>query len=425
MAYPRTLLVKQRLSELREEDIPGATRREMSKLDVASKVKKGETIAISAGSRGVVNINVVLRTMVEQFQAMGAKPFSFPAMGSHGGGTAEGQRAVLAHYDVTEKTMGCPVRATMDVARIGESEDGIPVYLDKYASEADHVVVVNRVKPHTDFKGDIESGLMKMTLIGMGKLEGATTYHRAFVDYSFDRIIRSVSRVVCEKANLLCGMALIENGHDETARVVGVIPEEMVERERELQSEAKALMAKLPFEEIDVLIVDRMGKDISGTGMDTNVVGRIYNFVTPEPESPRIKRIFVRDLTDETMGNAIGIGLADVTVKRLVDKMDRKATYINGITGITPEKVRLPMYYETDRESLDAALATIGLTEPEQARIVWISTTLDLAEVEVSEVYRAEIENREDLEIVREAQELPFDKKGNLAFLEAKAAHVA
>jgi len=245
------------------------------------------------------------------------------------------------------------------------------------------------------------------------------------VDYGFDRIIRSVSRVVAEKAKLLCGMALIENGYDQTARIVGVLPDELVERERQFQQEAKALMAKLPFDEVDVLIVDRMGKDVSGTGMDTNIIGRIYNFVTPEPERPRIKRIFVRDLTDETMGNAIGIGLADVTVKRLVDKMDRQATYINAITGITPEKARLPMYYDTDRESLDAALAAIGLTEPEQARIVWISTTLDLTEVEVSEVYREEIEKREDLEIVREARELPLDQEGNLAFLETKAAHVA
>lgn len=425
MVYPKMLRIRQQLSDVREENIPGGTRREMSKLNLASKVKQGESVAISAGSRGVVNINVVLRTLVEEFQSMGAKPFIFPAMGSHGGATAEGQRAVLAHYGVTEESMGCPVRATMEVVQIGASDDGIPVYLDKYAAEADHVVVVNRVKPHTDFKGDIESGLLKMTLIGMGKWHGATIYHRAFVDYSFDRIVRSVSRVVAEKAKLLCGMALVENGYDQTARVVGVLPEELVERERELQEEAKTLMASLPFDEIDVLIVDRMGKDISGTGMDTNIVGRIYNFVTPEPEKPRIKRIFVRDLTDETMGNAIGIGLADVTVKRLVDKMDRKATYINAITGITPEKARLPMYYDTDRESLDAALATIGLTEPEQARIMWISTTLDLTEVAVSEVYHAEVEKREDLEIVGEAQELPFDSAGNLAFLETRAAHVA
>lgn len=415
MPYPRMLRLRQHFETPVVEDVPAEVHRQIEQLNLSSRITPGGTVAISAGSRGIANIDLILRATVDALKALGARPFIVPAMGSHGGGTAEGQRGVLAHYGITEETMGCPVRATMEVVQVGITEDNIPVHFDKYASEADHVVVLNRVKPHTGFSGEIESGMMKMMLIGLGKHQGAIVYHKAIVHHSFDRIVRTVGRLVLEKCPILFGLGTVENGYDQTARIAAVEPERLEEMDRELQRQAKAWMPHVPFPTGDLLIVDEMGKDISGSGMDTNVIGRKYHdHKAAEDEYPKITRIFVRDLTPHTEGNAAGLGLSEFTTRRLVEKIDYHATYINVLTGIHPSSGSISLHYDTDREVLDAALGTIGLIEPEDARIMRIKNTLELGEVEVSEAYLKEVESREDLEILIPPREMAFDEEGNL-----------
>jgi hypothetical protein len=336
-------------------------------------------------------------------------------MGSHGGGTAEGQLGVLERYGITEKTMGCPIKSSMDVVQIGTSDFGMPIYFDKNASQADHVVVVNRVKPHTGFAGEIESGLMKMMLIGLGKHKGAAVYHRAIIHHSFDKIVRLVGKVVREKMPIAFGVATLENGYDETALIEAIPAADFETREKDLQAKAKLWCPSLPFEDVDLLIIDEMGKDISGAGMDTNVIGRKRNDKRAmDGETPRVLRIFVRDLTHATHGNATGIGMAEFTTKRLVDQIDYHATYTNCITGQHVSAAAVPLHFETDREVLDIALESIGLIEPENARVVWIPNTLNLGEVEVSEAYLELVRMRDDLEILTDVRPLEVEADGNL-----------
>ena len=296
----------------------------------------------------------------------------------------------------------------MEGVEIGRSEFGIPVYLDKYASEADHIAVVNRVKVHTRFYGAIESGLMKMLLIGLGKHKGAEIYHRAIADHTFDEILHSVVNIVLSKTPVAFGLATIENAHEQTARLVGVKPEDFMSVEPELLKESMSLMAKLPFKKGDLLIVDEMGKEFSGLGMDTYVTG------VKENSDVDLRRLFVRDLTDKSYGNAQGIGYADVTTRKLVDKIDAEATYVNAITGGKPANARIPLTYDVDREAIDAALATIGLTEPPDAKVMWIRNTLEMVDLFVSEAYLPEVQSRCDLEQMGEPMEMPFDEVGNL-----------
>lgn len=427
MPYPKMYAARQTFSRERELDLKGAVRREIQKISSQLKLKPGARVGLTVGSRGVANIATIARALVDELKTLGAKPFIFPAMGSHAGGTAEGQASVLHHYGVTEEAMGCPILASMAAVQIGHSKEGIPVFLDKHASEADHVVVLNRVKPHTEFKGEIESGIMKMLLIGMGKHEGAKVYHKAFADYGFDRIVESVAHVVIEKAKVLFALAIIENGYEETALIRGSLPQEIVASERVLLRKAKELASKLPFDDIDVLIVDEIGKNISGAGMDTNVIGRFYNIVAREPAKPKIKRIYIRDLTPESIGNASGVGLADFTHRRVVDKMDVRATNTNCLTAVNPEKARVPIICESDSEGLDLCLDTIGLTPPSDARIIRIRNTLHIIEVDISEALTKEINGRSDLEIFAGPADLEFDASGELgpmlALTQAVAAH--
>ncbi len=414
MPYPELYAVRQKFAREREEDVRGAVRRELQKILARTPLKAGARMAITAGSRGVRNIAIIIKTMVDALREAGVEPFIFPAMGSHGGGTAEGQARVLEHYGITPGTMGCPVLSSMTSIQIGQSREGIPVFLDKHASEADGVIAVNRIKAHTEFKGEIESGIMKMLLIGMGKQEGARVYHKAFADYGFDRIVESVAHVVIEKAKILFALAAIENAYEETALIRGLLPQEIVAAERALLCKAKELAPRLPFDNIDVLIVDEMGKNVSGSGMDTNVIGRFYNIVAKEPDKPRIKRIFVRDLTAESMGNATGIGLADFVHRSVVDKMDARATAINCLTAGNPEKARLPIICESDREGVDFCLGAIGLTPPEEARLIRIRNTLRLTEVDLSHALVREMGGRPDLELLSGPVPLAFDAAGNL-----------
>ena len=414
MLYPEMFALRQTFPRERETDIAAAVRREMGRILSPSRPKAGARVAVTVGSRGIHRLADIIRCAVDELKSRGLKPFVFPAMGSHGGGTAEGQASVIARYGVTEPAMGCPVLSDMSVVKIGESPEGVPVFLDRNAFLSDYVVVVNRVKAHTEFKGEIESGIMKMMLIGMGKQEGARVYHKAFADYGFDRVVEGLASVVIEKAKVLCALAIVENAYDETALVRGLAPAEIVASERLLLRKAKAIAPKLPSDAIDVLIVDQMGKNVSGSGMDTNVIGRFYNHVAKEPEKPKIKRIYVRDLTEESLGNAAGIGLADFAHRSLIGKMDSRATAVNCLIAGNPEKGRVPIVCETDREALEYCLGTIGLTPAEDARVVRIRSTLHLTDVEVSRSLVAELNGRSDVEVLSGPLPLAFDDTGNL-----------
>jgi hypothetical protein len=417
MNFPKMFRIRQSFDRTRVQDIPGTVKGELGKLNLGQKVKPGQAVALTAGSRGVANIALILKAAAEYFKSLGAKPFIFPAMGSHGGAKAEGQTALIAHYNVTEAFTGAPIVSSMEVVEIGRTEDGVPVFIDQNASRADWIVVVGRIKPHTKFKAPIESGLMKMMAIGMGKQKGAEHYHKAAIQYGFAKIIVDAGREVIKKAPVICGIGLVENGYDETAIIEAIRPEEIEARERKLLAAAKEMMPRLPFNEIDLLIVDEMGKNISGTGMDPNVTGRNRDIlgIFPTPVNP--KRLFVRDLTPDSNGNATGIGLADLTTKRLVDKINYQATYMNCITGISLEKAAVPMFFETDRECIRTALGSVGLTPPEKSRVVRIKNTLHVDEVEVSEVYGEEFANRKDLEILEGPKPMVFDGQGNLSAL--------
>lgn len=415
--YPHLFRVRQSFQSptLPVEQIPATVAAELSRLNLPEHVKPGQSVAITAGSRGVANIAVIIKSAVEHFQSLGAKPFIVPAMGSHGGGTAEGQRELIEGYGITEAYCGCPIRASMETVIVCQAAEGFPVHFDKHAFGADHVLVVGRVKPHTNFVGDIESGLMKMMLIGLGKHAGAKIYHRAILNYSFGQIVRSVAREVLAKCRIVAGLGIVENAYDQTAKIQAVAPQEFEEREKELLVLAKEWIPRLPFKTADILLLDQIGKNISGSGMDTNVVGRKFiDHVAAEHEWPKIKRIIIRDLTDPTHGNATGIGMAEFCRTRCIEKMDVKITRINCLTGGHPTGAMLPLDYPTDRECLDAALPTIGLTEPPDAKLMWAHNTLHVAEVECSVAYLDEARQRSDLEIIADPRPMPLDAAGNL-----------
>ena len=415
MSFPNMLRIRQHFDAPTVEDIPAAVSEEITRLNLSTRVKPGQSVAVSVGSRGINNIALITKSLVEELKALGLEPFLVPAMGSHGGGIAEAQREIIEGYGVTEEYVGAPIKASMETVQVGQTEDGVPVFFDKYAFEADHVAVVGRIKPHTDFVGEIESGLHKMMLIGLGKHKGAALYHQAIVHYSFDRIIRSVGQQVIDQCGVLLGLGIVENQYDQTALLKGVAPEEFVEREKELLVLTKKWMPRLPFDHVDLLIVDEIGKNISGAGMDTNVVGRkFHDNHAAEKEYPKVTRILVRGLTPETHGNASGIGTAEYAHRRAVEEMDREITYINCMTGNHPSGAHIPLYFDTDQICIEKALQTVGLREPGEEKIMRIHNTLDLGELLVSEAYRAEVEAREDLSIVEEAAPMPFDAGGDL-----------
>jgi hypothetical protein len=412
--FPNMVRLCQTFDRTMVADIPGAVQSELKKLALERRIRPGQRIALTGGSRGIANIALILKSAADYLKSIDARPFIFPAMGSHGGATAEGQTAMLAHYQVTEAVTGAPVLSSMDTVEISRTQEGVPVFIDKNAFEADGIIVVNRIKPHTKFKAHIESGLMKMMAIGMGKQKGAEYYHKAAIQHTFAKIIVDAGREVLKKAPILCGLGLVENGYDQTAVIAALLPEELEEREKELLVQAKKMMPRLPFTEIDLLIIDEMGKDISGTGIDPNITGRNRDILGVFPHPVNAKRIFVGDLTPSSGGNAIGIGFVDLTTKRLVDKIDRSSTYMNCITAISLEKAAIPMHFETDRECIRVALGSIGLIPPERSRIVRIKNTLQLDEVEVSEIYKDEIPDRPDLEILEGPRPMSFDARGNL-----------
>jgi len=411
---PKMAMVEQLFNPQNVGDIRAEVIKELVRLQLQEKITQGDTVAITAGSRGIANIQFITRTVVDELKKLGARPFIFPSMGSHGGATPEGQLNIIEQYGLTESNMGCPIRSTMEVVYLGDAADAYPIHGDKYAMEADHIVVINRIKPHTKFKGPIESGLMKMMAIGMGKQKGAEYYHKAAIRLTPQKILETVGREVIRKCPILFGLAIVENAYDQTYLIKALVPHDIPNEEKPLLVIAKERMARLPFDQIDVLIIDQFGKNISGTGMDVNVTGRNRDILGDYITGPDVKRIFVRDLTDESEGNALGIGFADFTTTRFIQKMDRKKTYINCLTAVSPEKGAIPIYFDADREALEACLKTIGDIPTHKVRLVHIKSTLHLSRLSVSQAFEREVNERDDLKRLGEWQPMALNKEGNL-----------
>ncbi len=406
-------LVRQKLHAEKLEDIPASVDKALQGLQLASIVKRGESVAVAVGSRGISHISLIVSECLKSLKEVGLEPFIVPAMGSHGGNTSEGERSVLARLGITESFLDTPIVAAADVVEIGTLDIGIPMLMDRRAAEADHIVVINRVKPHTKFRGLIESGLTKMLTIGLGKGQGAALYHRAAVQHTFV-ILQDAAQNILGNRSVLFGLAILEDGYRNVSRVRAVRSESWLESERALLEEARIMMPSIPFDPIDVLIIDEIGKEISGIGMDSNVTGRHRDIVGNFFNAPHPRRIFVRDLSSESDGNANGIGLADVTTRRLVDALDLEKTYTNALTAISPEKAAIPMYFESDRECIEACLNTIGMVRPEEARITRIKNTATLETLWVSRALESDVTSNPNLKILGEWQPMAFDKKDNL-----------
>lgn len=416
MAFPRMARVRQKFDAPKIDDIPAEVDSQMAALNLGEKVQSGQTVAITAGSRGIANIALIIKSICDHVKSLGGVPIIVPAMGSHGGGTAEGQQEIIEGYGVTEEYTGAEIRSSMETVIVDETPQGIPVHFDRMAFECDHVIVCGRVKPHTGFVGPIESGLHKMMLIGLGKHEGAKIYHRAILDHSFLEIIRAVADSVLQKCDVLCGVAIVENAYDETRTIEAVAPESFYERECELLKLSIEAMPKLPFDFVHLLVIDEIGKNISGSGMDTNIVGRKYNdHKATEHDNVAVRRIFIRGLTEATHGNACGLGMAEFTNTRTANEVDARITNINSLTGGHPSAAGIPCHWDSDREVIENALPTVGFIDPEKARVVQIADTLHLGEVLVSESCLAEVAERDDLELIDGPFDMPFDESGNLA----------
>jgi hypothetical protein len=417
---PRIFRARQRIApapRLGPTDFSLALREPLGAL--LSGLKPGARVAVAVGSRGIPHLATLVREVLDILQAANLERFIVPAMGSHGGASPEGQRCLLADYGVTEAALGVPVLAAMEAECIGRSEDGVDLYCGREALRADAVVLINRVKPHTDFAGTIGSGLLKMAVVGLGKHAGALAFHRAAHRFGYERTLRSLAHVALSRLPILGGVAILEGPSHALAGLCVVPARELEAREPELAAEAARLMPRLPLDEIDLLIVDRLGKNISGTGMDPNVIGRpIHGYSLLEAENrfrPLIRRIFVRDLTPETHGNATGVGMADFTTTRLVQAIDRTATYTNALTAMSLQGSKIPIHFATDRECIAQALASLPLPDPLQARIVRIADTGSLEVVELSEIYADDIRCRPIWEPLGPPAELAYDPHGNLA----------
>ncbi len=376
------------------------------------RVRPGARIAVAVGSRGIANLSEIVRTTVSILRERGASPFIIPAMGSHGGATAAGQRELLASFGVTEESCGCPVASSMEVVSLPRGPSPVDLFMDRHAFEADGVVLINRIKPHTDFHGRFESGLVKMAVIGLGKERQALAIHRHGVR-GLREFVPQAAEAVFASGKIILGLALVENARDETLRIEAIPATEILSREPELLELARRNMPRLPLTALDILIVDRLGKNISGTGMDTNVIGRIRIPGEPEPAHPRIGSIIVTDLTNASHGNATGLGLADVITRRLFQKIDFPVTYTNIYTSSFLERGKVPVVAETDASALDFALRACGAEAEEAPRIIRIRDTLHLGEMHVSPAVLAEIDGRGDIEKIAPARDA-FDESGTL-----------
>ena len=411
--FPEMAFVRQTLFMSDLHDVAGAVRSVLRAIPDRYHVNPGSTVAVAVGSRKIDGLDKVVYECLRFLEYRGFRPFIVPAMGSHGGGTAGGQKHVLSTYGITEPAMGVPIVADMDVRCVANHDLGFNIYMSTVALAADHIVLINRIKPHTKFKADIESGLCKMMTVGLGKHRGAAEIHQQAVDHTFG-IIESSTAILLNKLNLLFGLALLEDGCGKLAQVETLFPDNLILQEKALLKKAGAMMSRIPFDPVDILVVDHIGKDISGIGMDSNVTGRHRDLVGNTMAAPHVKRIFVRDLSAASDGNANGIGLADFTTRRLVERMDRGLTYVNSLAAISPEKAAIPVYFDTDRQCLDACARTCGRPNPYELRIVRIKNTSSLEYLQVSRTLEKETLACDHLSFVSPWQGLVFDDLDNL-----------
>ncbi len=413
MNLPLIHSVRQRTNQPRVTDLAGEMGRQIRSSRLASRVPRGASVAMAVGSRGIAHIDLLAKAAVDTLRELGCRPFVVAAMGSHGGATAQGQRRLLADYGVTEEALGVPVRTDMDVVQIGTNSWNEPVYWDRNAFEADAVVALSRVKPHTDFRGRFESGIVKMLAIGLGKREGAATHHQYGVRGLRD-LIPETAKVIVQKTRFALGLAVIENAEEQTAFIRAVEPEELFDVEPRLLDQARGLVGRIPFDELDLVVVGELGKNYSGTGMDVNVLGRQMVEGEPDLLKPRITRICVLDLSEESHGNAVGLGIADLTTRKLVAKMDEQVMHMNYFTACFLLRAKTPVALANDRACIEAGLRTCWQPRLDQVRLAIIPNTLELSHLWVSAPLAEQARGRADLEVAGQARQLPFDANGEL-----------
>ena len=412
MSFPRMAPFRQHFAAESLDDVSAAVSAELEGCGLSGRIRRGQRIAVTGGSRGIANIAEITRTVVAAVTAAGGRPFVMPAMGSHGGATARGQKAVLAGYGLHPAAMGCPVEATMEVAEVGRLDDGTPVLVNRLALEADGVIVINRVKPHTSFRGTHESGLAKMLAIGLGCHRGATMAHARGAE-GLARLVPALGSALLERLNVVAGVAIVENARDETAMVTALAPLEILSGEARLLPVARNNMPRLLVREIDLLIVDEMGKNISGTGMDTNVIGRMLLPGVAEPDEPGVSRIFVRRLSEKTHGNANGVGLADVITRQLFDAIDFEATYANAFTSTFLNRAYVPIIKNDDREAVASMLEVLRIDDGAALRAARIRNTLEVEHIQLSEAL-ARDSGHPDLERLGDFEPMRFTDGGAL-----------
>ena len=413
MQFPRLLVVRQKFPDRKIPDVAATVRAELAASGFAGRLKPGSRVAIGVGSRGIHNIATIVSQVVQYWKEKGMKPLIFPAMGSHGAASAAGQAHVLESYGITEASMGCPLVSQLEVVSLGKTADGIEAFMDKVAYECDGIMLVGRVKWHTDFAGKIESGLFKMMAIGIGKFAGAQRYHMYAYHLGLEHVVRSVGRQVLKSGKILGGLAILEDAYHNTAKIDAVPVEIMETREEENLALVKSWMATIPMD-LDILIMDEIGKNISGAGMDTKVANRGVNGqYNPWPDTPRFERIFVRNLSEHTYDSAVGMGMADVVTERLVKRINWEPTWINSLTANTPAAIRTPIHFPTDRECLERIAPTVGRLNLEEVTYGWIRNTMELTRIAVSENVRAAIQKNPLLEI-ETTIDCEFDGEGNL-----------
>ncbi len=395
------------------KDIPAAVRKALNEKKLIQRIPEGARVAVSAGSRGIANISLITATVVKLLQEAGAEPFIVPAMGSHGGATAEGQKAVLKSLCITEEQLGVPIRSSMEVEQVGTTATKLPLYIDKLACrEADAIVVINRIKPHTTFRGDYESGLAKMIVIGLGKQQGAELCHSTGPQ-NMAAMIKELAEHLIEKTSIVFGLGLVENAYDETCQITALPAEEIIDKEPDLLKEARSQMPCIYFKNYDVLVIDEMGKNISGTGLDPNIVGR-YTTETMKNEN-WVQRIVVLDLTAPTQGNANGIGLADICSKKAYQKINFEKTYPNSLTTGVVFSTKIPMVMNNDRQAIQAAIKTCFDSDKNKIRLVRIKNTLQLENIQISEALLPEARKNPMIKVLNDqTRPLSFDEEGNL-----------
>jgi hypothetical protein len=394
------------------DDLSASIRAALTGLAVEGHKLQGKRIALTVGSRGIANLQEIVRTICGWLKERGAQPFVIPAMGSHGGATVEGQLQILTEYGITESQIGAPICASMETVVVGQTPQGFNVYADRHAWESDGIVAFNRVKPHTDYFGKIESGLLKMLAIGLGKREGASEGHRLLWKYGFEPTVRAVSAKILASGKVLLGLVVTENESNEIADVLAALPAGIPTLDESTLLQARAMLPRIPFQNLHLLILDEIGKNISGPGMDLKVVGRCPGM--PPQEAPAYSMIFLRDLTEESGGNAVGMGLADVIHDQLFRKIDFQKTYLNAIVALSPEVARLPIHLPSDRAALDLTLGHMGSPEPATQRIAWIRNTLNMNRIAVSAGIKDQMHSPENWRLAEGPFSPDFDAAGDL-----------